>query len=78
MKQVLKSANTSTIINELIKNYSQRMLKNDYNPVPQRDSENHPSPNSSLERPEVLKIEDRVQCHTANVKDQATHFVHVE
>ena len=50
MKQVLTSPNKSTMINELINNYSHR------------DSETCALQNGNLERREVSKIEDRVQC----------------
>ena len=52
-------------MDDFIKNHSQKNAeKVDYYTVPQRDAENHALQNGNLERHEVLKIEDRVQCHT--------------
>ena len=48
MKQVLKSPNKSTMITDLINNYPQKMQ--------------HTIQKGNLERHEVSKIEDRVQC----------------
>ena len=44
--------------------FTEECRKIDYYTVPQRDSENHAMQNGNLDRHEVLKIEDRVQCHT--------------
>ena len=61
MKQVLKSPNKSTMINDLIKNYSKKHAeKVDYFPVSHRDSETHALRDGNLERHEVSKTEDRV------------------
>ena len=62
MKQVLKSPNKSTMINDLIKNYSKKHAeKVDYFPVSHRDSETHALRDGNLERHEVSKTEDRVR-----------------
>ena len=67
MKQVLKSPNKSTMINDLMMNYLQKDTeKVDYYLVPQRDSANHVPQNGNSERHDVFKIEDRVQCHTCS------------
>ena len=81
MKQVLASPNKSTMINNLIKNYSQKNAETvgDY-PASHRDAEIHALQNGNLQRPEVSKIEDRVQCQT-RVKYQKSRrdfFVLVE
>ena len=56
VKQFLKYSNKSTMINDLIKDYSQRNTAQvDYYPVPHRDSENHEPQNGNLERHEVLR-----------------------
>ena len=63
MKQVWKSANKTTMINDLINNYSQKNAqKVDYCRVPCPDSENHALQNGNLKRHEVSKIQDRVRC----------------
>ena len=56
VKQFLKYYNVSTMINDLIKDYSQRNTAQvDYYPVPHRYSENHEPQNGNLERHEVLR-----------------------
>ena len=61
MKQVLKSPNQSTMINDLINNYSQENTEMvDYCTVPYEDSENHAPQNGHSERHEFFK--DRVLC----------------
>ena len=63
---VLKSSNKSTMINDLIMNYSQRNAeKVDYDPVSHRDSETHAPQNGNLERHEVVK--DRTSCSMSNM-----------
>ena len=48
-------------------------------PVSYRDSETHAPQNGNLERHEVFKIDDRVQCQICfKNKDQAKHFVLVD
>ena len=59
---------------DLIKNYSQtNTARVDYYPVSHQDSENHAVLNSNLERHDVLKIEDRVQCHTCFKNQRPGH-----
>ena len=65
MKQVLKSLDTSTMINDLINNYSQQNAEQvDYYPVPHRDSEIMLYRTVTWNDMKLLKIEDRVQCLT--------------
>ena len=55
-KQVLKCPNQSTMINDLIKNYSQKNAEKVYYCcVPHRDSETHALQNGNLERHEVFQ-----------------------
>ena len=80
VKQVLKSPIKSTMINDLIKNYSRKNAESRVVPAPCRDAENHALLNSFLERHEDLKIEDRVQSQICflNIKDQARYVALVE
>ena len=51
------------LIADLIKNYAQKKTQNvEHYPVSFTDSESHAEQNGNLERHEVSKIEDRVQC----------------
>ena len=69
MKQVLKSPNKSTMMDDSIKNYARHNPEQvDYSPVSQGESENNALRHSNMERHEVLKIEDRVQCHIAKLR----------
>ena len=69
IKQVLKSPNKSTMIDDSIKNYARNNPEQiGYSIVSHGDSVNHALRHSNLERHEVLKIEDRVQCHRAKFR----------
>ena len=62
-KQVLNSPNKSPMIAHLIKNFSRENTENiEDSLASHQDSEIHAEQNGNLERHEVSKIEDRVQC----------------
>ena len=76
MKQVLQSPNISTMVNDLIKNYSQTYAAQvEYFHASHRDSETRALQNGSLERHAAM-IEDHVQYQTCfNCQGEARHFV---
>ena len=76
MKQVLKSPNKSTMIDDLIKNYSKTHARRvDYYPVPHRDPEFMLNKTASWN--DMKSQRSRIVCNAEDTRDPAKHFAAV-